>query len=65
MCLFLLSSLEKPPEKFWKAIKCVQRKLDIPGTATEMDFLLFQSIKRPFQIPVAHFDQNRNIKYQS
>ena len=45
-------------------LKCIQHKLDIAGTATEMHSLLFQSIKCPFQIPVAHFDQNRTIKYQ-
>ena len=39
-------------------------ELDIAGTAIEMRLLLFQSIKRPFQIPVAHFDQNRTFKYQ-
>ena len=36
-------------------VKCVQRKLDIAGTAVEMHVLLFLSIKRPFQILVAHF----------
>ena len=45
------------------SLKYVQRKLDIAGTATEMHLLLFQSINRPFQIQVAHFDQNRTIRY--
>ena len=45
-------------------LKCVQRKLGTAGTALEMHLSLFQSIKRPFQIPVAHFDRNRTIKYQ-
>ena len=49
-------------EDVW--LKCVQRKLDIAGTATEMHFLLFQLIKRAFQIPFAHFDHNRTIRYQ-
>ena len=39
-------------------------QVGIAGTAIEMHVLLFQSIKRPFQIPVVHFDQNRTIKYQ-
>ena len=43
------------------SLKCVHRKLDIAGVATEMLFFLFQSIERPLQIPVAHFDQNRTI----
>ena len=45
-------------------LKCVQRKLDIAGTAIEMHLLLLQLIKCPFQITVPHFDQNRTIKYQ-
>ena len=46
--------------KVW-LLKCVQRTFDIAGTATEMHLLLFWPVKRPFQIPVAPFDQNRMI----
>ena len=42
-------------------LKCVQRMLDIAGTATEMHLLLLQLIKRLFQIPVVHFDQDKTI----
>ena len=52
------------PSRGQLEIKCFQRKLDMAGTAIEMQLLLFRSIKRPFQIPVAHFDRNRTIKYQ-
>ena len=41
-------------------VKCVQRKL--LGPLLTCNFcLIFWSIKRPFWIPVAHFDQNRTI----
>ena len=46
-----------------RTLKCIHLKLDMTGTAIEMHLLLFKSIKRPFQIPVAHFDQNRTIKW--
>ena len=42
----------------------VRSKFDIAGTTIQMRLQLFWLIKRPFQIPVAHFDQNRTIRYQ-
>ena len=42
-------------------LKCVQRKLDIAGNTIEMHLLLFQLIKRLFQIPVVHFDKDKTI----
>ena len=45
-------------------IECVQRKLDIAGTATGMRLLLFSRSSALSEIPVAHFDQIRTLRYQ-
>ena len=44
-------------------------KFLLPITAIEMDcivcdFSQSNALASPFQIPIAHFDQNRTIKYQ-
>ena len=46
-------------------VKCVQCKLDIAGTGIEMHLfvVLVFLVKRPYQTPVAHFDQKRTTRY--
>ena len=45
-------------------LQCVQRKLDISGTDTENATFVILVDEAPIQIPTAHFNLNRTIKYQ-